>query len=492
MSLHLIRDRLPDEIAGGGDTCGRSLMAAVFYRSGMAAEDTARTLLEGCWSAVGGELRLLDRVTLTGGSTGRLPSRLPALPALLAAVSASTLAAAVLDATRSGQQPAQVFVDAEHVALAARSERHARIGGTTPQDLFASLSRFWQTCDGWLRLHANYPWHRERALRVLSVQEQPSAVAAAILGWRGEELEDALAAAGALGFAVRTPEQWRAHPQGRAVASSPLVHLQARPGPPRPLPAGRGAAGVRILDLTRVIAGPVATRTLAAWGADVLRLDSPDLPEIPAQAVDTLPGKRSANLDFRTADGYARLQELLAAADVLVQGYRPGALARFGLDPHGLAAHHPHLTVVTLSAWGPVGPWATRRGFDSLVQCPTGIAALEGTPQAPGTLPAQVLDHATGYLAAAAALLSLAGVARGEHPQSVQLSLAQTAGWLLSTGITTPERAGDQTPDGYRVTLPGAGQPVQVIAPPGRTAHLTPAWSRTTQLGADHATFLDS
>ncbi len=458
----------------------------------MAAEDTTRDLLEDCWSALGGEFGVLDRVTLTGGSTGRLPSRLPALPAMLAAVSASTLAAAVLDATRSGQQPAQVFIDAEHVALAARSERYARIGGTAPQDLFAPLSRFWQTSDGWLRLHANYAWHRERALRVLGVQEQPLAVAEAVLGWRGEDLEDALAAAGALGFAVRTPEQWRAHPQGRAVASLPLALWQAQPGPPQPLPAGRGAAGVRVLDLTRVIAGPVATRMLAAWGADVLRLDSPDLPEIPAQAVDTLPGKRSADLDFRTAEGSARLQQLLAEADVLVQGYRPGALARFGLDLQALAARHPHLTVVTLSAWGPVGPWGTRRGFDSLVQCPTGIAALEGTPQAPGTLPAQVLDHATGYLAAAAALLSLAGVARGEHPQSVQLSLAQTAGWLLSTGTTIPEPARDQTPDGYQITLPGAAQPVQVVAPPGRTAHLSPAWSRTTQLGADHATFPDT
>jgi len=458
----------------------------------MAAEDTTRTLLTGCWSVLGGEPRVLGRLTLTGGTTGLLPSRLPALPVMLAAVGAATLAASVLDVTRSGEQAAQVFVDTEHVALAARSERYAQIGGTPPQDLFAPLPRFWQTCDGWLRLHANYPWHRERALRVLDVQEQPQAVAEAVLGWRGEELEDALAAAGALGFAVPTPEQWRAHPQGRAVASLPLALGQAQPGPPRPLPAGRGAAGISVLDLTRVIAGPVATRTLAACGADVLRLDSPDLPEIPAQAVDTLPGKRSADLDFRTAEGSARLQQLLAEADVLVQSYRPGALARFGLDPRALAAHHPHLTVVTLSAWGPEGPWATRRGFNSLVQCPTGIAALEGTSQAPGTLPAQVLDHATGYLAAAAALLSLAGVARGEHPRSMQLSLAQTAGWLLSTGTTIREPARDLPPDDHLVTLAGAAQPVQVIAPPGRTAHLTPTWSGTTQLGSDPATFADT
>ena len=460
--------------------------------SGMAVEGTTQALLEGCWSALGGDLRLLERVTLTGAAPGLLPSGLPALPVMLAAVGAATAAASVLDAIWSGQQPAQPLVDAEHVALAARSERYARIDGTPPQSLFAPLSRFWRTRDGWLRLHANYPWHRERALRVLGVHEQPQAVAEAVQGWRGEDLEDALAAAGALGFAVRTPERWRAHPQGRAVASLPLALGQAQPGPPRPLRPGRGAAGVRVLDLTRVIAGPVATRTLAAWGADVLRLDSPDLPEIPAQAIDTLPGKRSADLDFRTAEGSARLQRLLAEADVLVQNYRPGALSRFGLDPQTLAAHHPHLSVVTVSVWGPVGPWATRRGFDSLVQCPTGIADIEGTPEAPGALPAQVLDHATGYLAAAAALLSLAGTARGERPQSVQLSLAQTANWLLSTGTTTSEPARDLQADSYLVTLPGAAQPVQVIAPAGRTARLTPSWSRTTQLGDDPATFPDT
>lgn len=241
-----------------------------------------------------------------------------------------------------------------------------------------------------------------------------------------------------------------------------------------------------------MIAGPVAIRTLAAWGADVLRVDSPSLPEIPAQAVDTLPGKRSAALDFAQAQGRARLDELLADADVLVQSYRPGALTRFGLDQRELAARHPHLTVVTLSAWGPAGPWATRRGFDSLVQCPTGIAAIEGTGVTPGALPAQALDHATGYLAAAAALLSLAGVARGAPPRSVHLSLAQTAQWMLDSGTSAPEHGDDLLPDAHLVTLPGAALPVHVIAPPGRTERLTPSWSKTTQLGVDAARFLDT
>jgi crotonobetainyl-CoA:carnitine CoA-transferase CaiB-like acyl-CoA transferase len=247
--------------------------------------------------------------------------------------------------------------------------------------------------------------------------------------------------------------------------------------------------GVRVLDLTRVIAGPVATRTLAAWGADVLRVDPPHLPEIPAQALDTLPGKRSALLDLSEPPGRARLEELLAVADVLIQGYRPGSLAGCGLAPDALAERHPHLSVVTLSAWGATGPWAARRGFDSLVQCPTGIALAEGAEGKPGALPAQVLDHATGYLAAAAALLALAGVALGERPRSVRLSLAQTAHWLASAGTSARQAQRELRPDDYLVILPGAARPVHVIGPPGRVGDLLPRWTSTTDLGADSPAF---
>jgi crotonobetainyl-CoA:carnitine CoA-transferase CaiB-like acyl-CoA transferase len=240
------------------------------------------------------------------------------------------------------------------------------------------------------------------------------------------------------------------------------------------------------LDLTRVIAGPVATRTLAAWGAEVLRLDSRHLPEIPAQALDALPGKRSAEVDFAEPRGRDRLETLLAGADVLVQGYRPGSLTRYGLDAADVVQRHPHLSVVTLSAWSHAGPWAARRGFDSLVQAATGIAASEGESDGtPGVLPAQVLDHATGYLAAAAALRSLACTARGEPPRSVRLSLAQTAHWLKSCGYSERQPPYEPNPAGYLVELSGAGAPVQVIKPPGRCEDSVPQWTSTTSLGAD-------
>ncbi len=389
-------------------------------RAGAAPSGRTAELLESAWSALGGQPDLLDRVQVTGNEDGLLPSALPALPAMVAAVCCSTLAAAALDSVRTGTPVATVRVAPEHVAVAARSERYARAGAGGAPELFAPLSRFYQTADGWLRLHANYPWHRERALRVLGLAGHmdidPRDVAAAVRHRRGVEVEDALAEAGALGSAVRTRSQWREHPQGKAVAELPVLDRDlhdrgsARVGP------GRAAAGIRVLDLTRVIAGPVATRTLAGWGAQVLRLDSSRLPEIAAQALDTLPGKRSALLDIDTPTGRGRLEELLGGADVLVQGYRPGALARHGLAAADLADRHPHLSVVTLTAWGPTGPWAARRGFDSLVQCSTGIADAEGSKRRPGTLPAQVLDHATGYLAAAAALLALADSATGGRP----------------------------------------------------------------------------
>jgi len=455
-------------------------------------EDVTGRLLREAWSALGGEMNLLGLVETTGDGAGLLPSTLPVLPAMLAAAAASTLAASVLDASRhAGPPPRPILIDAEHVAVAARSERYARMEGDgEPDDPFAPLSRFWRTADGWLRLHANYAWHRERALSVLACEDRPEAVAAAIESWRGEELEDALAAAGGVGYAVRRAQDWRLHPQGQAVAMLPLLDHVAGSGPGRNIGAGRVAAGLRVLDLTRVIAGPVATRTLAAWGAEVLRLDSPHLPEIPAQALDTLPGKRSALLDFSEPAGRARLEELLAVSDVLVQGYRPGALAHFGLAPNALLERHPHLSVMTLSAWGATGPWAGRRGFDSLVQCPTGIAVAEGADGKPGALPAQALDHATGYLAAAAALLAVAAVQRGEPPRSVRLSLAQTARWLTGAGTVERQAQREARSQGYMVMLTGAARPVHVVGPPGRVGDLLPEWSSTTELGSDRPSYV--
>ncbi|WP_129669049.1 CoA transferase [Phytoactinopolyspora endophytica] len=455
------------------------------------SEETDRMLAE-AWLCLGGPPDALSLVNVQRWDPALLSSRLPAMRAMVAAVSASTLAASVLDAARTGRDVASVSVDARHVAAAARSERYARDDGSGAPDLFAALSTFWRTADGWLRLHANYDWHHERALAVLGCDGRPEAVAESIRGWRGVELEDTLADAGALGSVVRNRGEWNAHPHGRAIADLPLMERDQPAGPSLASPddrPGRMAQGYRVLDLTRVIAGPVATRTLAAWGADVLRIDSPRLPEIPAQALDMLPGKRSSLLDFAERDGRSRLEQLFAEADVVVHGYRPGALDRYGLAKRDLVERHPHLTVVELSAWGRTGPWSGRRGFDSLVQCAAGIADAEGSPDHPGAMPAQVLDHATGYLAAAAALSAVARTRRGEPPVHTSLSLAQTANWLFRGGSGRAGHERPVDPDEYRMTLTGGDRPVHVIGPPGRIDGTEPLWGATTRYGADPPEF---
>jgi hypothetical protein len=278
---------------------------------------------------------------------------------------------------------------------------------------------------------------------------------------------------GGVAAAVRTPAQWHAHPQGIAVAGQPLIGSTSFGGaPPRPaasagLPAGpprlaadpRGlpAAGLRVLDLTRVIAGPVATRYLAAFGADVLRVDPPHRPELPMACYDGLPGKRSAVLDARTADGLRVLHELLDGADIVVHGYRPGSLASFGLDPEALAERHPGLVAVSLSAWGRAGPWRERRGFDSIVQAACGIAMAESADgETPGRLPCQLLDHGCGYLAAAAAMEGVRRQRESGGAHIFDLSLAAVAAWLMSQRRPGPV-AGPAEPTGAET--PGAETP---------------------------------
>ncbi len=456
----------------------------------MSREDVTRLLLRQAWAALGGDPSLLELVTLTGDEFGLLPSTYAALPAMTAAVAASTLAASVLDSIRRPGPALPVAVEREHVAVAARSEHYARSQAVHKEGRIAPLSLFWLTADDfWFRLHGEYPWHRERALEVLGCDDRHRSVKQAVATWQAQELEEALAAAGALGYAVRSEQQWRTHPQGSAVAAEPLLQTTVGTGTSRSAGSGRAASGIRVLDMTRVLAGPIATRTLAAWGAEVLRLDSPRLPELAVHAVDTMSGKRSAALDLADPAGRARVDELLEATDLLVQGYRPGALARFGLEPSDLAERHPHLNVITLSAWGPTGPWSGRRGFDSLVQCPTGIALAEGSEERPGWLPAQVLDHATGYLAAAAGLLALASAQQDNRPRSVQLSLVQTARWLTEAGSFGVEDPRAVDVDAYRVVLPGTRSAVEVIRPPGRLADLAPSWQFTTEPGSCPPTF---
>ena len=367
-----------------------------------------------------------------------LPSALATSALALGSVAAAATAAAALSQARGGSLPMS-RVDGRRVSAAFRSDRLLRIDGRGISG-FAELSRFWPTADGWVRTHGNYPHHRSRLLTALGLSESSGAddVASAMSQRSARDVEDALAAAGGIGVAVRSAEQWRAEPQAAAVDAEPLVRWRAvgdsaarslERAPTAPL---LPMAGLRVLDFTRVIAGPVATRTLALLGADVLRIDSPRLPEISWQYVDTGMGKRSALLDLEDRADRETFEELLSSADVVVTGYRPGTLSAYGLDAEALVSRRLGLVVASLSAWGFSGPWGDRRGFDSIVQAATGIALTESTDGVtPGALPAQALDHATGYLMAAAVMHGLTSQLAGEGALHVQLSLVRTAHWLL-------------------------------------------------------------
>ncbi|RPE44977.1 CoA transferase family III [Streptomyces sp. Ag109_O5-1] len=391
------------------------------------------------WSALGGDPSLPARIT-TVAREGTLQARLPVRQLARACVGVCALAAAELGARRTGTaEVPEVRVDDGAVAAAFTSERQVLVDGRAPVQ-FAPLSRFWRTADGWVRTHANYPHHRARLLSALGLPEDAAAedVAARIAERPAREVEDAVHGAGGLAVALRSPKEWSGHEQAVEVAARPLIERgrldAAHARVLAPLDAGASpllpAAGLRVLDLTRVLAGPVATRTLGLLGADVLRLDAPWLPELPDQHADTGFGKRSATLDLRT--GRAAFEELLAAADVVVTGYRPGTLDRFGLSPEALAGRRPGLVVAQVSAWGAYGPWGGRRGFDSLVQVASGIAEVEGSAERPGALPAQALDHGTGYLLAAGVLRALTEQSYDGGGRFVRLALARTARWLTA------------------------------------------------------------
>ncbi len=332
-------------------------------------------------------------------------------------------------------------------AATFNSLAHLRIDGRTPQS-FAPLSGFRRTKDGWVRLHANYPHHERALLRGLELGDAQD-VDARLRTLSSAEVEAVITQAGGIAAAVRRREEFLATPAGGALAAEPLVNLQWHdtPGPRRASPVGgdRTAlplAGLRVVDLTRVIAGPCAGRVLASLGAEVLRVDPPAFPELLDAHIDTSFGKRSVVADLSAGDVAQQLHAVLGQADAVLLGYRTGSLDRFGLASDELLERHPHLAVLELNAWGHSGPRRSIRGFDSIVQAATGISVAYGTnddPTAPdftpGALPVQALDHATGVMVAATAIGVLRHRAEGRSARA-RFSLARTAHELLS--LPTP------------------------------------------------------
>jgi crotonobetainyl-CoA:carnitine CoA-transferase CaiB-like acyl-CoA transferase len=445
-----------------------------------------KQILADLWSLGEGEPAALDAVTLSGEEP-QLPSSFRVAAAAQASIAAAGLAAAEIWKLRSGEGQ-QVAVDMCHAVVESRSERYLRVEGTPPPPAWDAIAGVYKTRDRrFVRLHTNFPHHRDAVCRVLNCKAEREAVQAALMQWDAEAFETAAYQSGGVVAMMRSYDEWSALPQAKALAALPVISMEKiGEAAAKPWPKGdRPLAGLRVLDLSRVIAGPVAGRTLAAHGADVLLISGPDLPAIPWLTIDTGRGKLSAFLDLKSDEGRKGLQELLADADIFSQGYRPRSLAHLGFSPEEAARINPGIIYVSLSAYGHVGPWAERRGFDSLVQTSTGFNHAEGQAagiDGPKELPAQMLDHATGYLMAFGAMMAKARQSREGGSWHVRVSLAQTGRWFwnfgrLADGLKTEDLKGEAIRPFVEPAPSGFG-PLQAVRHAAQLSRTPAFWSR--------------
>jgi crotonobetainyl-CoA:carnitine CoA-transferase CaiB-like acyl-CoA transferase len=270
----------------------------------------------------------------------------------------------------------------------------------------------------------------------LDVSAEVEDIRAAVGGRNSRELEDALAVKGLCCAICRTRDEWLAHLQGRLLAEKPVVELRKiGDSPPQPPPEGeRPLSGVRVLDLTRVLAGPTCARTLAEHGADVLHIASPKLPTFEGFEMDTGHGKRQAHIDLTDPEQAALLKELIREADVFSQGFQLGTLDKRGLAPEQLAELRPGIIYVSENAFGHEGPWARRPGWEQLAQATSGITVIQGGEGRPNLAPAAMNDYTTGYFAALGAMMALRRRATEGGSWLVTVSLTRTAMWYLDLG----------------------------------------------------------
>jgi crotonobetainyl-CoA:carnitine CoA-transferase CaiB-like acyl-CoA transferase len=394
------------------------------------------------WSQTGLSTKALRAVTLSGEEPG-LPSSFRIGTAAQPSIAASALAAAELYRHRNGADVCQdISVDMREASVQFRCERYMRLNGGPAPDITDILFGAFQCGDGrWIRPHTVYSHHRAGLLRLLGdVEYDRDAVARAMLKWNAADLEDACAEAGLVLSMTRSFEEWDMHPQGKVVAGiPPLVIEKIGDAPPQPLPSGasRPLEGVRVLEMTHVIAGPLAGHTLAGHGADVMLLYAPHRPSILPLVMCSGAGKISAHLDLRDPAEREKMRGLLARSDVFLQGYRPGAIAGHGLSPDEVAALRPGIVCASLSAYGHEGPWRERRGFDSLVQNANGMNHAEGEAAGldkPKALPCQANDHVSGYLLALGVMAALQRRAVEGGSWLVRVGLAPTAQWIRTLG----------------------------------------------------------
>ena len=418
-------------------------------------------------------------IHVTGGTDPILPTPFRLGEAAAAALSALGLAVADLWALRTGRRQ-EVAVDTRQATASLRSGRYLALDGVPVSAEPNAVMGVYPAKNGrWSYLHCNFPNHRAAALDVLGVPEDRDAVRRAVAKWDALELEEAIIAARGTGGMVRTMAEWAHHPQGMAIASLPLMEI-ARIGdsPPEKLPEGnRPLSGIRVLDLTRVLAGPTCARSLAEHGADVLKITAAHLPNLGYQEYDTGHGKLSAHLDLRDPRDAEIMRGLVREADVFSQGYRPGTLGDRGFSPEIVAKLRPGIIYVSLCAFGHVGPWAARRGFDTVVQTVSGISHRQGelfpgTVPGPRFYPASAIDYLTGYLLAFGAVVALNRRVHEGGSWLVRISLAQTGRWLVGRG---------EVPDAELKDVPREFTSAELerwstttVTPVGRLRHLGP------------------
>jgi crotonobetainyl-CoA:carnitine CoA-transferase CaiB-like acyl-CoA transferase len=455
---------------------------------------TPLQILTDLWTGVGGDAAALDAVTLSGDEP-QLPSSFRVAAAAQVSIAAAGLAAANIWQLRSGQAQ-DVEVDMRHAVVECRSERYLRVDGKPPPPAWDAIAGIYKTRDHrFVRLHTNFPHHRDAVCKVLNCAPERDQVQAALMQWDGEAFEAAAYSGGCVVALMRSHEQWSALPQAEAIAKLPLIEIEKiGEADPRPWPAGdRPLEGLRVLDLSRVIAGPVAGRTLAAHGADVMLVSGPDLPAIPWLTIDTGRGKLSSFVDLKSGQGREVLRGLLAQADIFSQGYRPRSLAALGFSAFDAASISPGIVCASLSAYGRAGPWAERRGFDSLVQCATGFNHAEGFAagvDGPKELPAQMLDHATGYLMAFGAMMARARQSRQGGSWHVQVSLARTGRWLwdlgrIADGFAAEDLRGDAIMPFVEEVSSGFG-PLRAIRHAALLSRTKASWSRSAMPLGSH------
>src|SRR5437016_5802778 len=411
-----------------------------------------------------------------------------------AALGAVGLAASDLWELRAGRRQ-EIAVDTRQATASLRSTHYMQIDGAPVSTERNTVMGTYPAKDGrWSYLHCNFPNHRAAALSVLGVPEDREAVRQAVAKWDALALEEAIIAAKGAGGMVRTMEEWANHPQAAAIATLPLFEIvKIGEASPEKLPDGdRPLSGIRVLDLTRVLAGPSSARTLAEHGADVLKITAAHLPNLGYQEFDTGHGKLSAQLDLRDPQQLATLKDLARETDVFIQGYRPATLRNRGPRPRELAQARPGLIYVSLCAFSHVGPWASRRGFDTVVQNVSGITwrqgeLFPGKEPGPQFYPVSAIDYLTGYLMAFGALVALARRAREGGSWLVRCSLAQAGRWLVGRG---------EVPEAQLKNIPAEFTPAEIEkwtieteTPAGKLRHLSPTlqlsetqpyWARPT------------